>query len=185
MLFFVLLPKPHIDDISAFFNDILAKKVDLIPWISYNVDLSLVPLAVWLGALYPDIDFIWIFRKWHRQLFHNIFAVALPAIVMVLIFAWFNRFDHGRLVAGAFLLGCFVHILTDSITPMGTYLLWPFSKEFRLRFPIITTGSNKETIIMIIAFVAFVVYVVYVAWIYILQLSPFFLLDVRFAKRVI
>jgi membrane-bound metal-dependent hydrolase YbcI (DUF457 family) len=161
MLLFVLTPKPFVGNIITFFHSVFESRTDIsdISWIISNADLFIVPFVVWLGAIYPDFDFIWWLRKWHRKLFHNIFAVTLPASIIILIFTVYNRSYHGLLVAGAFSLGCFVHILSDSITPTGTYVLWPLAKKFKLGIPLITTGSKAETLMMLLASGLFILYV--------------------------
>lgn len=177
MLFFGLAiafaPKPSIDDIITFTNDISKDKIDIdfsyFNWIINNPELSLVPIAVWLGALYPDIDFYWLLRKYHRKLLHNILAVVIPAFIIILISARYDRFYNGLLIAGAFSLGCGSHIAADCITPTGCYLLYPFSKEYRRKGPI-TTGSREEAGIMKIIFVIFILYIL--AFIAVLYLLP-------------
>jgi len=110
-----------------------------------NTNLLLAPL-VFFGAIFPDIDFIWILRKWHRKLLHNIIAVFSVAIPLLFIG---NIFYNGFLVAGAFTLGSISHITADSITEHGTYIFWPISKKFRLRGPV-STGTWEENVAMIL-----------------------------------
>jgi membrane-bound metal-dependent hydrolase YbcI (DUF457 family) len=161
MLLIMLTPKPAVYNILVFFKSVFEGRIENsdINWIVNNFDLFFIPAAVWLGTIYPDFDFVWWLRKWHRKLFHNIFAMALPVLITILIFTMYNRQYHGLLIAGAFSLGWTVHILTDSITPTGTYVLWPFSKKFKLCFPLITTGSMKEGIVMGLASALFILYV--------------------------
>ena len=150
LLFLLLIPKPVSDSILVFINDALNNKINAsdINWILYNVDLLLVPFAVWFGAIFPDFDLRPI--QLHRKLLHNIFAIMLSVIIIVLVLTAFNRLYNGLLVAGAFSLGSLVHISMDCITPHGTYVLWPVSKKFRIHGPI-STGSWKEAAIIILA----------------------------------
>jgi membrane-bound metal-dependent hydrolase YbcI (DUF457 family) len=143
LVFFLIVVRPSIDDINA----IIGSKFDLasrINSISYP-NLLLAPL-VFFGAMFPDFDFVWWLRKFHRKLLHNIFAVFLISAVLLL---FGNTFYNGFLVAGAFLLGAFIHIAMDSITPTGTYLLWPFSKKFKIHWRV-STGTWEEYVAMVV-----------------------------------
>lgn len=158
MLFFVLIPNSVISDALVFVNGILENKTDVfnLNWIVYNADLVLAPIAVWFGAIYPDFDL----RYLHRKLLHNIFAMILPAIGILLLFITTGRFNHGLIVTGAFCLGCSSHILADCITPYGTWVFWPVSKKFKIRGPV-KVGSLYEGIIMMLIIIVFAIYMAY------------------------
>jgi membrane-bound metal-dependent hydrolase YbcI (DUF457 family) len=143
LVFFLIVIRPSIDDINAIIEfrlDIASK----ISSISYP-NLLLAPL-VFFGAMFPDFDFVWWLRKFHRKLLHNVFAVFSTSAVLLLIG---NTFYNGYLIAGAFLLGAFIHIAMDSITPTGTYLLWPFSKKFKIHWRV-STGTWEENVAMVV-----------------------------------
>ena len=148
LIFVLILLRPRIDDILAYRLDIYISRV-------LNIN-TLLALSVFAGALFPDIDFIWILRKWHRKLLHNIFAVAIVAFL--LWFGFLKSIHNSTLVAGTFALGSMVHIGEDSLTEHGTYIFWPMSNKFRLHWRI-STGTWEERIAMwIIVALIFIIY---------------------------
>lgn len=147
VLFIVIIVKPTISNISAFINDIIKGDFDIssiIPSTS-NPELLLASVVLF-GAFFPDIDFIRILRQWHRKLLHNIFAVIFATFVSSII--------GGLLIAEVFLLGCASHIIEDSLTPVGTYLLWPLSKKFKIHGPVSTgTWEDDAAMVVIVALI--------------------------------
>jgi membrane-bound metal-dependent hydrolase YbcI (DUF457 family) len=103
-----------------------------------------------LGGIVPDMDvlFAWIpivmphlFVLQHRGLFHTVFAA--PFIVSILIFStkYFKRFNFIQRLDEPFqalytklnfrtilwgVLGVFIHLIMDTITPGGLQLFYPF-----------------------------------------------------------
>jgi membrane-bound metal-dependent hydrolase YbcI (DUF457 family) len=168
-LLLVFAPKPSISDIIAFVDNISNGNPDLsyFNWLINNPELALVPFAVCIGALSPDIDLYWKLKKYHRKLLHNFFAVAITTLAIISVFAWYGHFTNGLYVAGAFSFGCLCHIGADCVTPFGTWLFWPVSK-FALRGPI-NVGTWEEHAIMRIIKWVFIVFIVgYIAVIYIM-----------------
>ena len=148
VLLLVFTPKPSIGDIIAFFEKIPTGNPDLsyFNWLIKNPELASVPLAVCLGALFPDIDRYWILKRYHRKLLHNLFVVAIITVAIIITFARYGHLFSGFYIAGAFASGCVCHIGTDCITPFGTWLLWPFSK-FAVRGSI-NVGTWEEHALM-------------------------------------
>ena len=142
VIFVVIIIKPTIGNISAFVNNVLSNKLDISSIVPSptNPELLLASMAL-LGGFFPDIDFIKLLRKWHRKLLHNIFAVILATFASSII--------GGLLVAEAFFLGCTSHILVDSLTVTGTYLLWPISKKFKIHWKV-STGTWEDDAAMLV-----------------------------------
>ena len=54
-----------------------------------------------------------------------------------------------ELVAAAFTIGCFSHLLADGLTPEGVMLAWPFSqRRFSLAL-IKRTGDRREQLLIL------------------------------------
>ena len=76
----------------------------------------------------------------HRKFFHSVF----PALILFLIFIYFNMFYLGLAV----FIGYLTHLLGDSITNEGIMHLYPISK-FNIS-SILKTGSFTEFILFLI-----------------------------------
>jgi len=94
-----------------------------------------------IGGFVPDIDL----RFKHRKTLHNIFSlIALTMIVYSALlyaakYAYLDPVNAYRFSL-AFASGMALHILLDSTTKRGVYILFPFSNR-RLRIPIFKSNS--------------------------------------------
>jgi len=142
VLFTVIIVKPTISNISAFIEDIQNNRFDfssIVP--SPSSPEPVLALIVLIGAYFPDIDYIGFLRKWHRKLLHNIFAVGFATFIMSAY--------AGILFGGIFLLGYASHIIADSLTPTGTYLIWPINRKYKRGWKV-STGTREEDAAMIL-----------------------------------
>lgn len=127
-----------------------------------NIDFSF-PLALILciGAIFPDVD-LWnstinkrfkltrvfaLFTE-HRGFFHSLFGILLFLIIGVVI-TYFTKISINYTMF--FCLGYFLHLATDSMTPMGVKWFW-LSKRGHVK-GIIKTGSLLENLFFLIVFI--------------------------------
>jgi len=82
----------------------------------------------------------------HRGLFHSLFALLIFAVLISFI-------DY--LLALAFFLGYFLHLLLDSFTRQGIFIFFPFSTK-RSKGSV-RVGSLLETIIFLVVLFAIVI----------------------------
>lgn len=85
---------------------------------------------------FPDLDVVMaLFRdpiltiKTHRWITHSVIAAPLFAVIPAAIFYRFSKLKDFRLLWLTALLGIFIHIVSDLVTPYGTMLLAPFSSH--------------------------------------------------------
>jgi membrane-bound metal-dependent hydrolase YbcI (DUF457 family) len=85
---------------------------------------------------FPDLDVVMaLFRdpiltmKTHRWITHSVLAAPLFAVVPAAVFYRFSKLKNFRLLWFAALLGIYIHIISDLVTPYGTMLLAPFSNH--------------------------------------------------------
>ncbi len=105
--------------------------------------------AIIIGGVLPDIDFLFIFFDWfnqyHRVVTHNLFFIALVALIGSFLVSGNQR----KIVAMSILLGGFSHLFIDSCMDAnptngtGIALLWPLYKEFFAPFNILSPSGNK------------------------------------------
>jgi inner membrane protein len=106
------------------------------------IDPARVPgVAQWTGAvttaaLFPDIDFVLaavdplLYLHHHRGLTHSLVMLPLWALLLGGLFAWVTRSpQHRRAYTLAAAFGIGIHVLGDLITPYGTMILAPLSRE--------------------------------------------------------
>ncbi|ADI32187.1 metal-dependent hydrolase [Staphylothermus hellenicus] len=124
-------------------------------------DLSLSLLYGFMGGLggyIPDFDLA--FK--HRKTLHNI---IVPLIIFLLsyvallylhvrFYSWI-QFGIIKNIVIAFLGGWILHILVDSFTKRGVYILYPLS-NYRLRIPIFRSSGLVGNILFIM--LAFIMY---------------------------
>ena len=104
-----------------------------------NISLS----AVLIGAVLPDLDFIFIFFDWfnqvHRIISHNLLYVALVSILGTLAAPG----ERKKAVGLGLLTGGIMHLFVDSIMDnnpsngIGIAFLWPFYNDFFSPFNIL------------------------------------------------
>ncbi len=85
---------------------------------------------------FPDLDVVMaLFRdpvltiKTHRWITHSVLAAPLFAVIPAAVFYRFSKVKDFRLLWFVALIGIFVHIIADLVTPYGTMLLAPFSNH--------------------------------------------------------
>ncbi len=96
-----------------------------------------------LGGYFPDFDL----RFRHRKLLHNIFVMILTSLIVYVsiryvVIEYYGVIGEGvilRITLG-FLGGYLLHLLLDSLTKMGVYILYPLSR-WRLRIPLFRSNS--------------------------------------------
>lgn len=80
------------------------------------------------GAIFPDFDIAKPVRQYHRKLLHNIWVLLAVSIIISILFI--NPDPLIGIGWGlGFLLGGLSHLLMDSLTIRGIYLLWPLKKR--------------------------------------------------------
>jgi len=91
-----------------------------------------------LGGWFPDIDLIYK----HRKLFHNIFLLSIISTLIFFTLCYYVNIPYvePRRLTLSFTGGWVFHLLFDSFTKRGVYILWPLSKA-RLRIPIFRSDS--------------------------------------------
>ena len=107
-----------------------------ISYISGRSIKSISISAVLIGAVLPDLDFIFIFFEWfnqvHRVITHNILFICLVSIAGLLLAPTGRK---GAVGMGLF-IGGIMHLFVDSVMDnnpsngVGIALFWPFSNEF-------------------------------------------------------
>lgn len=85
---------------------------------------------------FPDLDVVMaLFRdpiltiKTHRWITHSVLAAPLFAVIPAAVFYRFSKLKDFRLLWLVALIGIYVHIVSDLVTPYGTMLLAPFSNH--------------------------------------------------------
>ena len=85
---------------------------------------------------FPDLDVVMaLFRdpiltiKTHRWITHSVLAAPLFAVIPAAVFYRFSKLKNFRLLWLVALIGIYIHILADLVTPYGTMLLAPFSNH--------------------------------------------------------
>jgi membrane-bound metal-dependent hydrolase YbcI (DUF457 family) len=97
-----------------------------------------------IGAVFPDFDAIYLLKKWHRRLFHNLFALFFSFFVLLLL-------TKDLFYSVAFLFGFVSHLAIDFFTPTGVWLFWPLSKQsIKSKYPILITGKFTEQFFQLI-----------------------------------
>ncbi len=94
-----------------------------------------------IGGFVPDIDL----RFKHRKALHNIFSLIALTMIVYGILLYVTKYTYldpanAYRFSLAFASGMMLHILFDSTTKMGVYILFPFSNK-RLRIPIFRSNS--------------------------------------------
>lgn len=108
-----------------------------------KLDVVVVGLAV--GSIIPDIDHPQSLLGGvvkHRGIVHSLLALGVSFVILSTLLSLYNA---NQLIAFGFFLGYFIHLVTDSLTPMGVKWLQPF-KRGSVRF-IIKTGGFGELVI--------------------------------------
>ncbi len=84
----------------------------------------------------PDLDIVMaLFRdpiltiKTHRWITHSVLAAPFFAVIPAAIFYRFSKLKDFRVLWLTALLGTYIHIVSDLVTPYGTMLLAPFSNH--------------------------------------------------------
>ncbi len=95
-----------------------------------------------IGAWIPDLDL----RFKHRKFLHNIFALSGFTLIVYAFLAYLavNSVLSSRIVllgTYAFLGGYGLHLLFDSLTKRGVFILYPLSEKFRIRIPLFRSRS--------------------------------------------
>lgn len=85
---------------------------------------------------FPDLDVVMaLFRdpiltiKTHRWITHSVLAAPFFALIPAAVFYRFSKLKDFRLLWFTALLGIYIHIVSDLVTPYGTMLLAPFSSH--------------------------------------------------------
>lgn len=85
---------------------------------------------------FPDLDVVMaLFRdpiltiKTHRWITHSVLAAPLFAAIPAAVFYRFSRIKNFRLLWLVSLVGIYLHIISDLVTPYGTMLLAPLSNH--------------------------------------------------------
>ena len=85
---------------------------------------------------FPDLDVVMaLFRdpiltiKTHRWITHSVLAAPLFATIPAALFYRVSNLKNFRLLWLTALLGIYIHIVSDLVTPYGTMLLAPFSNH--------------------------------------------------------
>ncbi len=88
------------------------------------------------AAAFPDIDFLLVFidplfyLHHHRGVTHSVLLLPLWALLLGAAFAWLSGARaHWRAYTAVAALGIGVHVLGDLITPYGTLILMPLSRQ--------------------------------------------------------
>ncbi len=99
-----------------------------------------------LGGYFPDLDL----RYKHRKFLHNIFVpLLLSFILYIMINILISSYNTevlninntiSKYIALSFFMGYMLHILMDSLTKVGVYILYPVS-NIRLRIPLFRSSS--------------------------------------------
>lgn len=94
---------------------------------------------IWLliaSVNFPDLDVVMaLFRdpiltiKTHRWITHSIIAAPLFAVFPAAVFYRFSKLKNFRLLWLVSLIGIYIHIISDLVTPYGTMILAPFSNH--------------------------------------------------------
>jgi len=124
-------------------------------------------LIIHLAVLLPDCDHpassinkkikvtkIATFFFSHRGLLHSIFP---PILLSILLYYYANYF-----IAGAFFIGYFSHLLSDTLTVAGVRLFYPFI-DLKIS-GIIRTGHLSERIIFYLVVVGIIVRIYYLVF---------------------
>lgn len=108
-----------------------------------KLDVIIVGLVV--GSVFPDIDrprsLLGRVLK-HRGIVHSPLALGVSVVVLSTLLSVHNA---NQIIAFGFFLGYLIHLVTDSLTPMGVKWLQPF-KGGSVRF-IIRTGGFGELVV--------------------------------------
>ncbi len=104
--------------------------------------------ALLIGAILPDLDFIFIFFEWfnqaHRVVTHNLSFICLASLAGFIA----SPGNRKKGVSLGLLAGGLSHLLIDSVMDnspsngIGLALFWPFSNEFFSPFNILEV-QNK------------------------------------------
>ncbi len=85
---------------------------------------------------FPDLDVVMaLFRdpiltiKTHRWITHSVLAAPFFAVIPAAVFYRFSRIKNFRLLWLVSLVGIYLHIVSDLVTPYGTMVLAPFSNH--------------------------------------------------------
>ncbi len=91
-----------------------------------------------LGGWLPDID---LYFK-HRKSLHNVFVLSIVSTAIYFVFCYYIKVPYiiPRIMTLSFTGGWVLHLLFDSLTKRGVYILWPLSNA-RLRIPIFKSNS--------------------------------------------
>lgn len=82
-----------------------------------KLDVVVVGLAV--GSIIPDIDHPQSLLGGvvkHRGIVHSLLALGVSFVILSTLLSFYNA---NQLIAFGFFLGYFIHLVTDSLTPMG------------------------------------------------------------------
>ena len=119
-----------------------------ISYITGRTTKSISLSAVLIGAIMPDLDFLFIFFDWfnqvHRVISHNLLYVAMFSIIGILV----APAGRKKAVGMGLLTGGIMHLFVDSVMDnnpsngIGLALFWPFSNEFFSPFNILK-AQNK------------------------------------------
>jgi inner membrane protein len=98
----------------------------------------LISFLIAVGAIFPDFDSLYLLKRWHRKLFHNLFVLFLATFTIYTI-------TKELLYSLGFFLGFISHIILDFFTPSGVWFFWPMNKHsIKLKYSILTTGKFSE-----------------------------------------
>jgi len=133
---------PHNSNIILFLGWILAglavfrKRPKLIPFYLYA--LPLLPLAI---ISYKD--YLKTKGRQHRKITHSLTGLIIFAINMLIIYILSHN-QYVFLFSIGSIIGYFLHLLLDYLTPTGVPFFYPFKKKkYSLR--LIYNGSQQET----------------------------------------
>lgn len=127
--------------------------------LSKDLSLSLLyGLISGLGSYIPDIDL----RCKHRKTLHNIIVLTIMSAILYIVLLYIHieycqiiELGVIKNIVIAFAGGWILHILTDSLTKRGVYILYPVS-NFRLRIPIFRSSSViANTLFIILSFIMY------------------------------
>ncbi len=95
-----------------------------------------------VGAWIPDLDL----RFKHRKFLHNLFAITGFTLIIYGLLEYFsiNNILPPKVVVTstyAFFSGYGLHLLFDSLTKRGVFILYPLSEKFRIRIPLFKSRS--------------------------------------------
>jgi len=114
----------------------------------------------WIGGWFPDLDLKFKHRKTLHSLISMLSASALVYTVLSVVEAFLGLNTMAYFLTLSFFSGWILHVISDSLTVKGVYILWPIS-DYRLRLASFKSNSLLLNIIGVLLSLTIIIFLIY------------------------